>query len=277
MIKLFKLSLKKTNDCIILVIPLVVFLSILSGYCSYALNSIDQIHKLFIALFTLFVMFCGFASSWLYMTKKALTLSEKIYLFEKDKFKDLLKLFYILPKGIGKLFLPIMGVVGIYIAVFTLAYFCSNYFISKYVGIINFGNFDFEIFALALKDFIALINELEPYEIKILETWYYVSLVITHIISFVTLLWIPEIIYGTKNPLRALYLSVKNLWKHIGNSIMLYIFIVFIIKALSILNTLLLRSSVLYFLVLLATYYFFVYIVVLLFTYYEQKFAKKSE
>lgn len=70
MLKLFKDSLKKTNDCIILATPLIIFLSILGWYFTYATSSVDNIPKLILAIVTILIMASGFLSAWFYMAKK---------------------------------------------------------------------------------------------------------------------------------------------------------------------------------------------------------------
>ena len=91
MLNLFRISFKKTNECIILVVPLVIFLSVLSWYFNFARFSIDELNELIFAAVTLYVMFCGFLASWLYMAKKALAHSKKVFVFDKDKVKSLQK------------------------------------------------------------------------------------------------------------------------------------------------------------------------------------------
>ena len=100
MLKLFKNSFKQTNDCIILATPLIIFLSILSWYFSYASSTVDNIPKLILAGITIFVMAAGFFSAWFYMVKKTLKFSNKLYVFDKDRAKAFWNLIFSLPKGI---------------------------------------------------------------------------------------------------------------------------------------------------------------------------------
>ena len=85
MLNLFRISFKKTNECLILVVPMVIFLSVLSLYFNFARFSVDEINKLIFAVITLYVMFCGFLSSWLYLVKKVLDYSQKVFLFDKER------------------------------------------------------------------------------------------------------------------------------------------------------------------------------------------------
>lgn len=276
MLKLFKDCFKITNDCIILVTPLIIFLSILSWYVNFAFNSIDDVKKLLLGAITLFVMFCGFFASWIYMAKKTINLSKKVYIFDNDRIKDIKKLIIALPKGIGRLFLPIMGTVSLYILIYVGLYCLLNYFITKYAGYIDLSNIDIESLNLSSKNLIDSINNMELSEMKIIAIWYLASTITVNLITFLTIFWIPEVVYKEQNFIKALFSSIGKVFKNIKSVLILYIFMFCIIKILSIVNTLLLLVPLLYFFVLLITYYFIVYLVVLLFTYYERKFAQNE-
>lgn len=277
MFKLFKISFKKANDCLILAVPLVIFLSVLGWYLNFAINSVDETGKLICAAITFFVMFCGFTALWLYMVKKILPLSGKIYVFEKDRAKDLWETFLSLPKGIGRLFVPAMGVTAVYLLAYTLIFLAVNYFVSKYAGAIDFNSFDINLYALSFDSFTDAIETLEPAEIRILEIWYISMFLSMLAVSFVTILWIPEIVYGHKNSFKALFSSILKVFANFGETFILFVYIAFIVKLLSVVNTILLFAPAAYFFVLLATCYFIVYLVVLLFTYYERKFINAAE
>ena len=134
MFKLFKNSFKTTNDCIILAAPLIVFLSILSWYYEYAIDSINTTPKLILACITIFVMFSGFVAAWFYMAKKTIALSKKVFVFDKDRAKALARLIISLPNGIGRLFLPIIGVISIYILIYLLIFSGISFIVSSIVG-----------------------------------------------------------------------------------------------------------------------------------------------
>ena len=272
MLNLFRISFKKTNECIILVVPLVIFLPVLSLYFNFARFSIDELKELIFAAVTLYVMFCGFLASWLYMAKKALAHSKKVFVFDKDKVKSLQKLILSLPKGVGRLFMPVMSATALYLFVYTVIFFVVNYFISKFVGVLDFSEFNIKFLALSSREFLSIINDLEPNEIKVLEMWYFTMKISMALVSFVSILWIPEIVYSKKNAFVSLKNSIKKVFSNFGNVLFLYFYIILIILLLSALNSVFWHSTLFAFLALLLTYYFFVYVVVLLFTYYERNF-----
>lgn len=273
MLKLFRTSFKKTNECIgLVVIPLVAFVSILGWYFNFARFSIDELNKLIVATFTLYVMFCGFFASWLYMVKKTLEFTKKLLIFEKDRTKEFFELFMSLPRGIGRLFVPIMSATSIYLLLYIVIFFTATFFISKYVGVIDFSDFNFRFLALSGQEFLNIINGLEPNEIQVLEVWYFVMKVFVILISFITILWIPEFVYSKKNAFVALKNSIIKVFTNFGNTLFLYSYIILIITLLIKLNSIIFTFPLFAFFTLLLTYYFIVYVVVLLFTYYEQNF-----
>lgn len=274
MLQLFKNSFKTTNDCIILATPLIIFLSILSWYYKYAVVAIDTTPKLILASITIFVMLSGFMAAWLYMAKKTISLSRKIFVFDKDRAKALWALVLSLPKGIGRLFLPSIGVISIYILIYTLIFSGIGYIVGKFIGTIDFSELDYQSIFLFGQEFANKISELSQNELLVLQCWYILALVSIAVVSFITMLWIPEIVYTEKVSFEALYYSIIKIFTHLKNSISLYLYIAFLVVLISILNTFLMFNPILYFIVLLLFYYFLVYIVVLLFSYYEQTFIK---
>lgn len=274
MLQLFKNSFKTTNDCIILATPLIIFLSILSWYYKYAVVAIDTTPKLILASITIFVMLSGFMAAWLYMAKKTISLSRKIFVFDKDRAKALWALVLSLPKGIGRLFLPSIGVISIYILIYTLIFSGIGYIVGKFIGTIDFSELDYQSIFLFGQEFANEISELSQNELLVLQCWYILALGSIAVVSFITMLWIPEIVYTEKVSFEALYYSIIKIFTHLKNSIILYLYIAFLVVLISILNTFLMFNPILYFIVLLLFYYFLVYIVVLLFSYYEQTFIK---
>lgn len=277
MFKLFKQNFKTTNDCIILATPLIIFLSILGWYFNYAKNSVDNIPKLILAVITILVMASGCFSAWFYMTKKTLKLAHKVFVFDKDRAKAFWGLILSLPKGIGRLFLPFMGLISLSSLLYGLVLWLVTYLVAKYIGTINIDLLNSDNILISSKELINEISEMPRNEIIVINCWYLLVFAITTIISFLTMLWVPEIVYCEKNPFKALIYSIKKIVITFPKSLLLFIFINILSLVISILNTLLMFNPISYFIVLLLYYYFIVYIVVLLFTYYEQSFVSEAE
>lgn len=273
MLKLFKESFHITNDCIIVATPLILFLSLFGWYVSYAVESANTVSKIIFAVITALVLFCGCLSGWLYMVKKTISLSKKIVVFDKDRAKAFGSLLLSLPKGVGRLFLPILGIILVYFCIYSFLLSGAGFVIAKYVGTIDFSELlNSSSFFVTSQELIDEINALSNNELLIINLWNFAIIFITAFISFVTLLWIPEVVYGEKNPYKALWIAVKNVFKSFKQTFILFIYIATLVILISILNTLLMFNPFLYFIVLILYYYFLIYIVVLLFTYYEREF-----
>ena len=278
MFKLFKNNFKTTNDCIILATPLIIFLSILGWYFNYALETADNIPKLILAGTTLLVMGCGFLSAWMYMTKKTLQLANKVFIFDKDRAKAFGELIMSLPRGIGKLFLPFVGVTVILLLIYALTITGATLIITKFIGIIDVANLlNTKDLLISSQELFNEILELPQNEIIVINCWYLLVSSIIALISFFTMFLIPEIVYSEKNPLKAILQSLKKIVVTFPKSLLLFLYIYFLLITSAILNTILMFNPILYFFVLVINYYLIIYIVVLLFTYYEQTFIKQQE
>ncbi|MBD5401847.1 hypothetical protein HDR58_03460 [bacterium] len=276
MFRLFKSNFKTTNDCIILATPLIIFLSILGWYFDYAKNSVDNIPKLILAFITILIMIAGCCSAWFYMTKKTLSLANKVFVFDKDRIKAFQSLILSLPKGIGRFFLSFLGVISLTGLTYSIVFIFAAFIINKYVGTIDIEWLTSDNLLISTKELLEEISTLSNEELITINCWYLLVTAISTILSFFTIFWIPEIIYSEKNPYKALFNSIKKVFITFSKSFFLFIYINIIIAIVTILNTLLLVHPIAYFFVLLLYYYFLVYIVVLIFSYYEQTFIKKQ-
>lgn len=275
MFKLFKDSFKVTNNCIILATPLIIFLSILGWYFTYTMSAVDNMAKLILAIITSIIMISGMLAAWLYMAKKTLSISKRVILFENERMKAFLEILSSLPNGIGRLFLSILGAVIIYIALFVSGTMLISFITTNFIANIDFFSiFDIESLFVTSKELFDEIAMLSNNELLAINCWYALMLIFSTIISFLTILWIPEIVYTEKNPIKALYNSVIKLVTTFPKTLLLYVYIATLTIFISILNTLLMFNPFLFFLVLVLYYYFLVYIVVLLFSYYEQNFIE---
>lgn len=275
MLKLFKNSFQTTNDCIILAIPLVLFMSVLGWYVQYAVNNANTLPKIILGIITFLIMASGFLSAWVYMAKNTIRLSRKVFVFDKDRAKALLSLVLSLPRGIGRLFLPLSCVVIAYSIIYILLFAGTVYVVTKITGSFNIDIANWHIDQLiSSKELIEEINELTPDELITINLWYTLTSLGNFAATFMTMLWIPEIVYGKKNAFKALFSSIKKVFSNFKKSILLYFYIGFLILVISILNTLLMFNPFLYFIVLILYYYFLVYVVVLLFSYYEQNYIR---
>lgn len=266
----------QTNDCIILTAPLIIFLSIIGWYINYARNAIDNIPKLTIAIITLLIMLGGFLSAWLYMAKRTLKIANKLFVFDKDRAKAMWDLILDLPRGIGKLFFPILGMISVYIIIYTIFFTTISYFISKYISPVDLSTLGISYAFVSSEEMFNEMLELPDAKLAALNCWYMSTFVFTLVISFFTLLWIPEIVYTKKNFLISFVNSIKKIFFNFKSHILMYSYIVFLYLLMCIINAFLMINPITYFFVLLISYYFIVYVVVLLFSYYETRFIDEE-
>lgn len=275
--KLILSSFKTTNNCIILVTPLIVFLSIFNWYYVYAADSINTIPKLFLSAITMLIMISIFLSAWLYMAKKTISISKKVFVFDKDRNDALGKLFLALPTGISKLFLPIIGVIAIYLLLYSTLFYIINFIIENFIGIIHFNSFDFQTLQLSNGEFLEEVKLLSDKELKVFNYWLLLLILGSSAISYFTTYWIPEVVYNYKNSLNALKNSIVKAIANPLDTFLVFLVIYSIIFIMSLLNIIVMANPILYFLVSLFYYYFIVFVIVLLFTYYEQKYINERQ
>ena len=273
MFKIFLESFKRTNTSIILAIPLVIFILLAEIYYSSIKDLISDIPQMLLAIATIIFVLSAFMSSWFYMAKKTLKYSNKIFVFETDRgnaFKEILSSFH---KGFGKLFLTFMGFILINIGIYYILHMLISFTIIKNVGIISFEGFNLQLLLNPLELHDKIINLSSGGELA-LSYWLCCMGICSSIISFITMLWIPEIVYSKNNVIASLFNSIKKIIISFPKSIMLYLYIQLLLLICAIISVICMNNIYLYFLAILFYYYLFIYIVVLLYTYYEQTFLK---
>ena len=275
MLKLFKSNFKTTNDCIILAGPLIIFISLLQLYATYIVKYANTTSKLVLGITTIIVMFAGFLSAWLYMTKKTIALSKKVFIFDVDRVKALGYLAMSLSKGVGRLIIPILFFVISLGVIYTLLFHGVTYLIEQHFGEFTLNFKTIEALLYDNKNVLdELFEALSIKEITAINTWFIAINICIATISYFTLLWVPEIVYTQKNPIKALIASCKKMMTGIPETIMLFFYIVMLTLIAKIVTMLVLIHPILYFFVLIYYYYYIVYVVVLLFSYYEQRYTK---
>ena len=248
MLKFILNSLKIANDSIILIAPLSIFTMILYWYFNNVILNQNDLEPFIMSILTMFILVCGFLSLWIYMVKKVIGLSKKVFLFENDRTKELLNIILKSPKGVGKYFLSIIGIIFSYILLFLVS-----------ILMINNGH------NLQISEFLSTKYGV----IKLLLS--------TIFILFTTILWLPEIVYSEKNYFKSLYFSIIKNFIYFRHTIVLFL-IITILLGITITSLIyLIESPLLYFCLLMIFYYLFVFSVVLIFTYYEQIFLKDTE
>jgi hypothetical protein len=283
MFKLYKDAFKVTNDGIILTIPLAVFAWIITMYVDYSRNAVDTSFKMILSFITILFMCSAFCSGWFYMIKKCIKISKKHFIIDNDKNSETLNLLKAIPRGVGRFFLYYVETCLLFLAIALLMVFLIGFFALPLKAQIDNVFLNYGINVTTPQEMKAALNLVKPEIIleifnKILipglELFLSVTL-IPFIFSYLIMLWMPEIIYTYKNPLIALFTSIKKLFTPLSKSIKLYIFITFLNMIIYFISPLSLFNPILYMAYMIFYFYSLVYIVVLIFLYYDTEFNNK--
>ena len=276
--ELFKEATKITNYNIILTIPLIIFVKILDLYSLYSRYTVDSTPKFLLASITVLFMFGVFCSGWFYMVRGALELSKKVFVLDEDRAKATLNLFKTIPDGVGKFFLSF---VGVYLLFFIIQLIATP--IVYFLGVNIIGGLDsasmqhlqevtIDSTIATNQGMAAFIDSLTPEQIVFFGKWSLLFMSVTSIVMYLLMLWIPEIIYMTPNPLVALWKSLIKLFKDFFTTVRLFLSLWFMGFALLFINTFAAFNPIAYIIMSIALFYFSVYFVILIFLYYDKKY-----
>lgn len=277
MFKLFKNAFKLTNEGIILATPLVLFMWLITLYLSFAKGVVDTIPEAISAFLTLLCMLGAFCAGWFYMVKKSLDISRKEYVLDEDRAKATVNLIKKIPQGVGKYFLSFVGMFIIFLVLFGLFDILVYKFGIHFIGKIDFSAVQLKNAMASPQDMKVFLDSLtEPQLIK-LSQWNLLFMAATSFVSFIFMLWIPEIIYKTLNPLYAMVKSVKKVFIKFPKSLALFVYITFLNFVISFASTFAMLNIIIYMIMMIAYFYFMVYIIVLIFSYYDSEFIRREQ
>ena len=217
------------------------------------------------------------------MVERAIELSKKVFVLDEDRAKATLNLFKSIPQGVGKFFLSFVGVYIIFALIQIFATPLVYLFGTKIIGVLD----DASMISLQQtimdpaittnQGMAVFIDKLTPEQLIFFGKWSLLLMIVTSIVMYLLMLWIPEIIYKTPNPLVALWNSLVNLFKDFFTSFRLFISLWLMGFALLFINTFAVINPVAYIIMNLALFYFSVYLVVLIFLYYDRKFSEHND
>ena len=281
---IFADAFKVTNSNIILAIPLILFVKIIDLYSMYSKYHIDTTPKFLVASLTILCMVCVFFAGWFYMVKEAIKLSKKIFVLDKDRAKAILSLFKSLFDGIGKYFLSFVGASFVYVFVIQLLAAQAVWLLGiKLIGSLDAESMqqlqEISIGAAASNSgsMAILLDKMTPEMITYFAKWSLLFVVVTFVVTFLLMLWIPEIMYKENNPLIALFGSIGRLFKNFLSSFGMYVALWSVGLVILFINTFSIINPYFYLLMSIIMFYYFVYMVVTLFMYYERKYVTDEE
>ncbi len=281
--ELFKEAIKITNYNIILAVPLIIFIKILDLYSLFSRANIDSAPKFLIASITVLFMFGVFCAGWFYMVEGAVKLSKKVFVLDTDRAKATMNLFKTFPEGVGKFFLSFVGVYIIFLFVQAIA--TPLVYI---LGVNIIGGLDPESMQYLQELTIntelagsqgmpAFIDNLSIEQIIFFGKWSLLFMSVTSIVMYFLMLWIPEIICCTPNPLIALWRSLVKLFKDFFTTVRMFLALWFAGFVLLFINTFAVINPIAYIIMSIVLFYFSVYMVVFIFLYFDRKYVGGDE
>lgn len=277
MFKLFKNAFKLTNEGILLAIPLIIFILIITLYLSFAQSVVDTMPEAACALVTLLCMTAAFLAGWFYMVKKSIELSQTQFVMDEDKAKALIEVTKTIPTGIGKYFLSFLGMSVISLFLFALFGGLFYKLGMHFIGSIDFTPAQLKSAIASPQDMKAFLDSMTDTQLYKLANWNLLLMLGTSVLSFLLMLWVPEIVYSTTNPVFALFKSLKKLFIKFHKSVGLFVYLTFLNIVISFVNTFAILNALLYMILMIVYFYFLVYVVVLIFSYYDKEFNRGKE
>ena len=214
------------------------------------------------------LLFSAFISGWLYTIKYAVDNYKKFdkkdpeYAVKIGKYNiDTLKKFFI---GVGEYFIPALFVVIISIVT-------SNLLIYAGLKLLHINNLDFLIKSFSAQT----AQDLPKFNLTQAIFLMYIAL-ITFVFHFITLFWLPEIFYKTKNSIIALFKSVVFLFGHFLTSVILYAFLIFIFFVFQFLSIFAMLNQILVLIMFILFLYLITYSIVLIFMTYKDTMVKNE-
>ncbi len=278
MLKLLNQALKITNDNIILAIPLIIFMWVINFYSLFSKYTVDSFPEFLLASVTILFMVGAFCAGWFYMIKEGISLSKKVFVLDEDRAKATLNLIKLIPTGIGKYFLSF---VGMYVILFLIQVIVA--FVVYVVGVKTIGVLDassvqhFQAIATEQgqssdQAMMSFVDSLSIDQIIFFGKWSMLFVFVSSAAFFLIMLWFPEIIYQSQNPILALGRSIIKLFKTFFKSLNLFLVMWIIGFILLFVNTFAFINPVAYLIMSIILFYYSVYVVVLLFLYYDKTF-----
>lgn len=273
MLKLFKDTFKTANDCILLAIPLVLFIWILSFYLGYANKIVDKPAELILATITVLFMAGAFFSGWFYMVKKGIDASNGIFVLDSDRIKAIGSLLKLMPRGIGKFFLPLICVFLIFKICSLILFYIINITGTNLIGEVYSAEQAAQVLSLTPQELVSYIETLSVEQLTKLRLWNILIISTTTVYLFSLMLWIPEIIYKTLNPVSALFKSIKKVYSKFWKTAGLFFYLTVLNIFTSVISTFALSHPLLYLSIMVIVFYYIIYCVILIFSYYRQEFC----
>lgn len=218
------------------------------------------------------------ASGFCHIVVKSIAQKEKYENFVRFDIKTTFSKFY---SGVGKRYLSFLIGFFLFFFILIIGMMLALIFATKFVCPLASIGLDIDSLQLVLSNqeaMSAFASQLNSSQlIKLLELFYITNIITPGIISFLLMLWIPELMYTDKNVFIALFTSIKKLFSDFWNSLCIYLVIVFGHIVVAFICALFPPTSILLYLGSLLFIYWMIFNIYTIFLYYKSKFVNSDE
>ncbi len=201
------------------------------------------------------------------------TLRSTIDAEDKTPRLELLKTF---PKGVSEYFLPALGIIVIYLIITTLAFSAAMFIGKALIGTFSFTPEELGKAMGSVESLAEFQKNVSPDDLLKLSQWHLLYLVLSSILTYLLIYWLPETFYQTKNSILSLWRAVKKVIFNPLQTLLLLITLVLINILTSVIMALFMPVPILTFLVYFVYFYGLLYILILTFNFYRNKFVESE-
>ena len=271
MIKCFKEAFELAYENLLCVSPLLIFMIAVTLYLGAARTSIINAFSLCLSIVALIIMFAIFFAGWFYMIKMAIV-NTSFSIIDLKKDFELLKFF---STGVSDYFVTFIYFILCSLTILGIVY-ASDYFIAmKFIG-----NVGLELNNIVKLEDISswqyLLVDLTYSQIIKLSGWLFLFTVSSIIYALFTLMWVPYLMFRTKNVFKALWYSIVDAFTS-PKILTLLLSLIIINFVFAIINSYIMLNPILYFIMTIAYIFFIVQMSMLIFLYYYKKYTYEHE
>ena len=263
-----KTSFRILGKNFILAQPLVLYLLIFT-VLSAGLHTLKSNQPAFIIFsITLLLLGCAFLAGWFYMSKKTISFELDTDLNDEEKaFQSfgLIKHFF---PGVGEYFLPMVGTLLFYLICSLIVATLTLKFGLKHIGAIDVDLEQLNKASATVQTMYAYFDSIPPENVVAIKRWFLLIMTAVTGFQFVTIWLFPALFYKSKNPLIAILESIKFLFRKLGATIAIFIFLLIFNFFVSMINSLSAINVFFSLLGFIIFFYFTTYCIVLIFLYY---------
>lgn len=236
-------------------------------YFSFLFSNANSIPKLLIGIVTLIFIVIAGISGFFNTLKNTI---DSFYEKKEVSNFDLLKSF---PKGVAQYILPALGILILYFIITTVVFGFALQFGKHFIGLFSFDSQALLKAFGSVEELAEFQKMMTPDDIIRLTRWHLLYVLVSSVLTYLFLYWLPEVFYKTSNPVIALGSALKKSLVHPIITVKLFLAVILINLATSVIMAIMLPISFLMFLVYFVYFYGFLFILILMFNYFRVNFV----